>query len=291
MLALGAAFLTLSTEYEPAINALLFGEILGVSSSQLLPVLLLAVLCVVAFLSLYRPLVFTSVAPDLAAAKGVNATLVEISFLPRYSRWRPRSPCPSSRPAHLLTDDRSTGRGTPALEASDPRADSDLSITLALATVWACPLPAPTSSTACRSASSVAPLVRSLILCARVRHARRGPCAALRNLRAMPDAHELLGAVPLLHPRGTPPVDLAVSGGPDSLGLLLLALDAGLDVAVHHVNHHAPAASDADALHVRGRCGEELRRVLHPSRRRNRPWRHFEARAAPREGPPCPKAS
>ncbi len=81
MLALGAAFLTLSTEYEPAINALLFGEILGVSSSQLLPVLLLAVLCVAAILVLYRPLVFTSVAPDLAAAKGVNATFVEISFL------------------------------------------------------------------------------------------------------------------------------------------------------------------------------------------------------------------
>ena len=34
-------------------------------------------------------------------------------------------------------------------------------------------------------------------------------------------------------------VDLAVSGGPDSLGLLLLALEAGLDVTVHHVDHHA----------------------------------------------------
>lgn len=45
-------------------------------------------------------------------------------------------------------------------------------------------------------------------------------------------------------------VDLAVSGGPDSLGLLLLALDAGLGVRVHHVDHHARAASAADAEFV-----------------------------------------
>ena len=45
-------------------------------------------------------------------------------------------------------------------------------------------------------------------------------------------------------------VDLAVSGGPDSLGLLLLALEAGLSVTVHHVDHHARPASTADAKFV-----------------------------------------
>ena len=45
-------------------------------------------------------------------------------------------------------------------------------------------------------------------------------------------------------------VDLAVSGGPDSLGLLLLALDAGLRVTVHHVDHQARAASGDDARFV-----------------------------------------
>jgi tRNA(Ile)-lysidine synthase len=45
-------------------------------------------------------------------------------------------------------------------------------------------------------------------------------------------------------------VDLAVSGGPDSLGLLLLALDAGLSVTVHHVDHHARPTSTDDALFV-----------------------------------------
>jgi zinc/manganese transport system permease protein len=81
MLALGAAFLTLSIEYEPAINALLFGEILGVSSSELLPVLLLGLLCLAALVLLYRPLVYTSVAPELAEARGINATVIETAFL------------------------------------------------------------------------------------------------------------------------------------------------------------------------------------------------------------------
>ena len=49
-------------------------------------------------------------------------------------------------------------------------------------------------------------------------------------------------------------VDLAVSGGPDSLGLLLLALEAGLVVRVHHVDHHARAASADDADFVVALC-------------------------------------
>ena len=48
--------------------------------------------------------------------------------------------------------------------------------------------------------------------------------------------------------------DLAVSGGPDSLGLLLLALEAGLDVTVHHVDHHARPTSGSDAHHVQEIC-------------------------------------
>ena len=49
-------------------------------------------------------------------------------------------------------------------------------------------------------------------------------------------------------------VDLAVSGGPDSLGLLLLAREAGLAVRVHHVDHHARPTSTDDALFVRELC-------------------------------------
>jgi tRNA(Ile)-lysidine synthase len=53
-------------------------------------------------------------------------------------------------------------------------------------------------------------------------------------------------------------VDLAVSGGADSLGLLLLAREAGLEVRVHHVDHHARANSTADAEFVSA-LAEELR--------------------------------
>ena len=49
-------------------------------------------------------------------------------------------------------------------------------------------------------------------------------------------------------------VNLAVSGGPDSLGLLLLALDRGLEVTVHHVDHHARPTSGDDANFVRDVC-------------------------------------
>ncbi len=50
------------------------------------------------------------------------------------------------------------------------------------------------------------------------------------------------------------PVDLAVSGGPDSLGLLLLAREAGLEVRVHHVDHHARPTSSDDAHFVGEVC-------------------------------------
>ena len=62
------------------------------------------------------------------------------------------------------------------------------------------------------------------------------------------DAHALLGACHF-PPAGTA-VDLAVSGGPDSVGLLLLALDAGLAVTVHHVDHHLRESSGLDARFV-----------------------------------------
>ncbi len=41
-----------------------------------------------------------------------------------------------------------------------------------------------------------------------------------------------------------------MSGGPDSLGLLLLALRGRLDVCVHHVDHHARPTSGDDACTV-----------------------------------------
>jgi tRNA(Ile)-lysidine synthase len=90
------------------------------------------------------------------------------------------------------------------------------------------------------------------------------------------NAQELLAACRF--PVAGTKVNLAVSGGPDSVGLLLLARDAGLDVHVHHVDHHARAASTDDAAFVVAlgeRCGVpvEVHDVIVA------PGANFEARA------------
>ena len=81
MLALGAAFLSRTTEYEPEIYSLLFGEVLGVSSTQILPVALLGLACVAAIAALYRPLMLSSIVPEIAESKGVRSHRMEICFL------------------------------------------------------------------------------------------------------------------------------------------------------------------------------------------------------------------
>ncbi len=81
MLALGAAFLSQSTEYEPQIFSLLFGEILGVSSSKIVPVAVLGLVCIVTVAALYRRLMLTSIAPEIAAARGIQPYRTEMVFL------------------------------------------------------------------------------------------------------------------------------------------------------------------------------------------------------------------
>ncbi len=81
MLALGAVFLSQTTEYEPEIFSLLFGEVLGVASNEIVPVAALGVTCIVAVLVLYRPLLLSSVAPDVAEVKGVSSQRMEMMFL------------------------------------------------------------------------------------------------------------------------------------------------------------------------------------------------------------------
>ena len=54
----------------------------------------------------------------------------------------------------------------------------------------------------------------------------------------------------------TPPVVVACSGGPDSLALLICAVDAGLEPIAVHVDHGLRAESAADADVVRAVAGE-----------------------------------
>jgi zinc/manganese transport system permease protein len=81
MLALGALFLSRTDEYGPQLYTLLFGEVLGVSATELLPVLGLAVASLAAVAVLYRPLLLSSVVPEVGEARGVSAGRLETAFL------------------------------------------------------------------------------------------------------------------------------------------------------------------------------------------------------------------
>jgi zinc/manganese transport system permease protein len=81
MLALGAVFLSQTTQYEPEIFSLLFGEVLGVASNEILPVAALGLVCIAAVLVLYRPLILSSVVPDIGDAKGLRSQRMEMAFL------------------------------------------------------------------------------------------------------------------------------------------------------------------------------------------------------------------
>ena len=73
-------------------------------------------------------------------------------------------------------------------------------------------------------------------------------------------------------------VELAVSGGPDSLGLLLLSRAQGLEVSVHHVDHHARPTSGFDADFVRQVCARlDVTCVVHDVA--VAPSANFESRA------------
>ena len=81
LLGLGALFLSLSREYSQEVYALLFGEPLGVGAADILPVAAIGFVAVVAVAVLFRPLLLTSISPDLGEARGVSARTVALAFL------------------------------------------------------------------------------------------------------------------------------------------------------------------------------------------------------------------
>jgi len=81
MMALGALFLSFSVEYAPEIYSLLFGEVLGVSRGEVLPIAALGLACVAAVVFAYRPLMFSSVLPEVGEARGVSGQRMELYFL------------------------------------------------------------------------------------------------------------------------------------------------------------------------------------------------------------------
>jgi zinc/manganese transport system permease protein len=80
-LGLGVLFLSLYRGYATEAYALLFGQILGISAGDVLVTLLMGALTLVALAALYRPLLFSSVDEELAAARGVPVTVLSIAFM------------------------------------------------------------------------------------------------------------------------------------------------------------------------------------------------------------------
>ena len=81
MLGLGALFLSFSEEYAPAVYSLLFGEVLGIASNEVAPTAILGLLCIAAIAVLYRPLMLSSVLPEVGEAHGISRFRMEMLFL------------------------------------------------------------------------------------------------------------------------------------------------------------------------------------------------------------------
>jgi zinc/manganese transport system permease protein len=80
-LGFGVLFLHLYTAYAAQATALLFGNVLAVSSDDLRDLALLAVVSLVALAVISRPLLFATLEPELAEAKGLSLRLISVLFL------------------------------------------------------------------------------------------------------------------------------------------------------------------------------------------------------------------
>jgi len=80
-LGFGLLFLHFFTAHASQATALLFGNVLGVSHETLVVLIALTVVSLGALAIIMRPLLFASLQPELAEAKGVSLRLVSILFL------------------------------------------------------------------------------------------------------------------------------------------------------------------------------------------------------------------
>lgn len=81
MLALGVLFINLYKGYATEAYSLLFGEILGISRSDVTITAIAAVLILLALLSAYRRLIFTTLDDQQAEARGVPILAMNILFM------------------------------------------------------------------------------------------------------------------------------------------------------------------------------------------------------------------
>ena len=80
-LGLGLLFLHFYTAYASLATNILFGNVLGISANTLVALAVLGILTLVALAACARPLVFASLQPELAEARGVGLTRVSALFM------------------------------------------------------------------------------------------------------------------------------------------------------------------------------------------------------------------
>lgn len=80
-LGLGLMFLSLYAGYAERVYSILFGTILGISQQDVLITLLASLLTIAVLFVLFRPLLFTSLDPEVAQARGIPVRLLAIVFL------------------------------------------------------------------------------------------------------------------------------------------------------------------------------------------------------------------
>jgi zinc/manganese transport system permease protein len=80
-LGLGLLFLNFFTAYAMQAAALLFGNILGIDTATVWTLLGLGIVVVIVLAAISRPLLFASLQPELAEAKGVSLRLFSVLFL------------------------------------------------------------------------------------------------------------------------------------------------------------------------------------------------------------------
>jgi zinc/manganese transport system permease protein len=80
-LGVGVYLLSLYKGFATAATNILFGQIFGVSPGQITLLIVIAVAVLIAMLTLYRPLLFASIDPEMALARGIPTRLVGLAFL------------------------------------------------------------------------------------------------------------------------------------------------------------------------------------------------------------------
>jgi zinc/manganese transport system permease protein len=81
MLGLGVLFISLYSGYATEAYSLLFGEILGISSGDVIVTLVAALVLLAVVAVVYRPLLFTSLDEDVAEAKGISIFWIGVIFM------------------------------------------------------------------------------------------------------------------------------------------------------------------------------------------------------------------